>query len=411
MSSKFTGRRGVAVLASVFLAGGVLSIAAAGPVEAAVIPNPVLNITVTPPNPRLADPVRTDVQWCVPDSATAGDTFEIALPAELTHLPRSFELRDPNGILVAVASMAGTPSVATFTFNDYIDTHVNVCGTAFFESRLDESLVPGTTVTLTYVVNHVNSFTPSINIRPGTTTIGRDTARKGAYFDDVNDECRTVATGCLGWYIESALGPFQSVTVNDNAAAGTSFECARLSVLLWSVDASGALVKAFDPASLGSVITTTCNASTLQVVGTNIPSGRLMRVLVRATPAVVNPAGGVTFVNSAQVTHVVANSTPRTDDLVARRRSVLVGGDANGVVVTPAPTTTTTTIVSAVPPATTTTVVAALPPVPPPTIPPPPPGAQLPATGSKGLMLDVGLVSLLAGVALVIVAARRPKTA
>jgi hypothetical protein len=406
MSSKFTGRRGVAVLASVFLVGGVLSIASAGPVEAAVIANPVLNIVVTPPNPRLADPVRTDVQWCVPDSATAGDTFEIALPAELTHLPRSFELRDPNNTLVAVASIVGTPAVVTFTFNDYIDSHSNVCGTAFFESRLDESLVPGSTVTLTYVVNHTNTFTPSITIRPGVTTIGRDTARKGAYFDDVNDECRTVATGCLGWYIESQLGPFQSVTINDSAAAGTAFECSRLSVLLWSVDASGQLLNVFQPAA--GTVNTTCTADALQVAVTNVPAGRLVRVLVRATPAELNPAGGVTFVNSAQVTQVFPNSTVDTDNLVARRRSVLVGGDANGVVVPP--TTTTTTIAGALPPDTTTTVVAALPPVPPPTIAPPPPGAQLPATGSNGLMLDVGLAAFLAGVALVIVAARRPKT-
>jgi hypothetical protein len=408
MSSKFTGRkRGTAVLASVFLAAGVLSIAGSMPAQAAVIPNPVLNITVSPPNPRLTDPVRTDIQWCVPDSATAGDTFEIALPPELTQLPRGFGLRDPNGVLVAVASIVGTPAVATFTFNDYIDTHLNVCGTAFFESRLDQSLVPGTTVTLTYVVNHTNTFTPTITIRPGTTTIGRDTAKKGAFFDDVNDECRTVATACLGWFIESALGPFQSVTINDAAAPGTSFECSRVTVRLWSVNGSGQLLNSFDPASAGTTVTITCTPSTLQVVGTNVPSGRLLRVLVRATPQQLIPDGGVTFVNSAQVTHVLPNSTVRTDDLVASRRSALVGGDANGVV---PPTTTTTTIVGALPPDTTTTIVAALPPVPPPTIAPPPPGAQLPATGSNGLMLDVGLAAFLAGIALVIVAARRPKT-
>ncbi|HEY0518406.1 MAG TPA: Ig-like domain-containing protein, partial [Ilumatobacteraceae bacterium] len=231
-SNLFARRRvGVGFLAAVFLAGGTSSIVASMPAQAAVVPNPVLSITVTPPNPRAIDPVRTDVQWCVPDSTAAGDTFEIALPAELTGLPSGFPLRDPNGLLVATATIVGTPAVATFTFTDYVDTHVNVCGTAFFESSLSDTVVPGTHVTLTFVVNHLNSFTPSIDVQPGTTTIGRGSARKGAYFNDPNDECRTVATACLGWYIESQVGPFQSVTIDDAAAAGTTFECSRVTVL------------------------------------------------------------------------------------------------------------------------------------------------------------------------------------
>ena len=57
---------GVRILASVALVGGVSTIVASIPVDAAVIPNPVINITTTPANPQLSDAVRTDVQWCVP---------------------------------------------------------------------------------------------------------------------------------------------------------------------------------------------------------------------------------------------------------------------------------------------------------------------------------------------------------
>jgi LPXTG-motif cell wall-anchored protein len=392
------------LLASVLIVGGVSSVVASGHVEAAVIPDPVTAITVTPSNPRLTDPVRTDIAWCVPDSSTAGDTFEVALPPELVQLPRNFNLRDPDGVLVATALITGTPAVVSFTFNSYVDTHTGVCGTAFFESRLDSSLIPGTSYPLTYVVNHVTTFQPVIDVRPGVAPTGRDSAKKGAYFADPNDECRTVAEACLGWYIESQLGPFQSVTINDTAPANTTFECSQVTVRLWNVTATGALANSFSLASQGATASVTCTPGQLQVVASNIPAGLLVRVIVKATPLVLDPAGGVTFVNAATVTHVFPNSTVDEDSITAQRRSALVGGDANGVV----PTTTTST--PAVDSTTTTSIVSALPPSPLPTTVPPAAEPQLPATGSDSTMLLAGMVAFLAGgFALVIAGSRRRK--
>ena len=349
---------------------------------------------MTPPNPRIIDPVRTDLAWCVPDSATAGDTFQIALPAQLVQLPRNFNLLDPAGALVATALIDGVPPIATFTFTDYVDTHTAVCGTAFFESRLDSSVTPGTATTLTYVVNGTVTFEPVITPRPGPTPTGRTVAKKGAFFGDPNDECRTVAQACLGWFIESQVGPFASITVIDNAPAGTSFACDQLSVRLWTVDANGALVATVSLASSGATIVRTCSPTQLQVVGSDIPAGILMRVLIRTTPDAINPAGGVTFANSATVTHVLLDTTVREDNVSAQRRSARVGGDANGVIV-PAPTTTTTTLL------------AALPPVPPTTAPIVGAGPQLPATGSKSTVFEAGLVACLAGASQLLVAATR----
>lgn len=395
------------VLASVVIVGGISSVVASGQVEAAVIPDPVTAITVTPSNPRINDPVRTDIVWCVPDSSTQGDTFEVALPPQLVQLPKNFNLRDPNGVLVATAVISGTPAVATFTFNSYIDTHTGVCGTAFFESRLDSSLSPGTSYTLTYVVNQVRTFEPVITITPGTTPTGRGSAKKGAYFDDPTDECRTVAEACLGWYIESQLGPFNSVTVNDTAPAGTTFVCAQVTVRLWSVNVNGSLNQNFAPAA-GSV-SVTCSPGQLTVVASNVPADRLVRVLVKATPDVLNPAGGVTYVNAATVTHVFLNQTSDVDSISAQRRSALVGGDANGVV---PPTTTTTTAPPGVDSPTTTSIVSALPPSPPPAAGSPPAAEpQLPATGSDNTVLLAGIVVFMAGgFALAIAGSRRRKT-
>jgi LPXTG-motif cell wall-anchored protein len=410
MNTKPTVRRRFPVLAlSLIVAGAASSIVGSMPVEAATIPDPVTNITVTPADPRLSDSVRTDVTWCVPDATAAGDTFTIALPAQLVALPRGFPLRDPAGLLVANATIAGTPAIATFTFTDYVDTHVNVCGTAFFESRLDSSLTPGTTYTLTYVVNGVTTFEPTVTIRPGDTTTGRPTARKGGYFGDTTDECRTDATGCLGWYLESQLGPFSSITITDDGLAGATFECASLSVRIWSVDASGNLLNSFAPATVGVTVTTDCSPTSLQVVATNIPANRLLRVLIRATPQTIDPAGGVLFQNAALVTHVFPNQTVDTDNVAGQRRSARVGGDANGVQPPPPATTVPapTTVAGQTPSAPTTSVVAALPPVPP-TF-PVPPNAQLPATGSSSnsSLFFAGICMLIAGASLLVAARRR----
>jgi LPXTG-motif cell wall-anchored protein len=140
------------------------------------------------------------------------------------------------------------------------------------------------------------------------------------------------------------------------------------------------------------------------VVASNIPAGLLVRVIVKATPLVLDPAGGVTFVNAATVTHVFPNSTVDEDSITAQRRSALVGGDANGVV----PTTTTST--PTVDSTTTTSIVSALPPSPPPTTVPPAAEPQLPATGSDSTVLLAGMVAFLAGgFALVIAGSRRRK--
>ena len=261
-------------------------------------------------------------------------------------------------------------------------------------------------VQLTYVVNGVTTFEPAITIRPGGTTNGRPTARKGAYFDDPTDECRTVATGCLGWYIETQLGPFSSVTITDDGVVGATFECASMSVRIWSVDASGNLLTSTAPGPAGVTVTTTCSPTSLQVVATNIPAARLVRVLIRATPLAIDPAGGVLFQNTALVTHVLPNQTVDQDNVAGQRRSASAGGDGSGV--QPIPTTAPPTTVSGqTPSAPTTSVVAALPPVP--AAFPVPPNAQLPATGSSSnsSLFYAGICMLIAGASLLVVSRRR----
>jgi LPXTG-motif cell wall-anchored protein len=384
--------------------GAALSVAAVV-ANAAVIANPVTSITTSPTNPKLTDPVRTDVAWCVPDSATAGDTFTIALPPELTQLPRGFALRDPNGVVVANATIQGTPATATFTFNDYVDTHINVCGHAFFESRLSSSVSAGNSYTLRYVVNGTTNFDQVITVAPGGTTTGRDTSHKGAFFGDPTDECREAATDCIAWYVESPIGPFQSVTINDNATADVTFDCAKLTVTLWSVDANGNISQSFSPASQGATVQPTCSATGFSVVVNNVPANRLVRAVIRATPTALVPDGGVLFTNVATVTHVSSTTGSVTETVNGQRRSARVGGDANGVTLPP----TTTTIAAST---TTSSLPAVLPPVPTTTtVPEFASSPVLPATGSdhSGLLL-AGMAFLATGAVLTAASRRRGRT-
>jgi len=269
-------------------------------------------------------------------------------------------------------------------------------------------LIAGNTYTLRYVVDGGATFQPVITIAAGGVASGRDTARKGAFFDDPTDECRTVTQGCLGWYIETQVGPFQSVTVTDDGLVGASFECSLMSVRLWSVDAAGNLQSSFNPTAAGVTVTTNCSPTGFTVTATNIPANRLLRVLIRSTPNVPSASGGVTFRNVATVAQVFPNTTVDTDNVAAQRRTAEVGGDASGVL---APTTTTTTVpavVDTTPAPTTTTIAsAALPPLPPVVPFSPPPNSSLPATGSHGALLWVGLAMVLAGISLIIVSVRR----
>jgi len=208
--------------------------------------------------------------------------------------------------------------------------------------------------------------------------------------------------GCLGWFIETKVGPFQSVTISDNGLVGATFECSQMSVRLWSVDASGNLQQSFDPTAAGVTVTKTCSPAGFQLTATNIPADRLLRVLIHATPTQPAPNGGVTFKNTAVVTQVSSSTVSDQNTVTAQRRTGVAGGNANGVI----PPTTTTTVATVDTTAPTTTAVAVLPPSPPTFA--PPPNATLPATGASHTgLLWASLAMVLSGTALMIVAVRR----
>lgn len=342
---------GIRVVATAVAAVAVVSIGSSS-ATAEQIADPVVDVVVTPSNPRLGERIRTDLEFCVPDSTVEGDSFSVALPPELTSLPNGFEVRDPDdGMLVANASLTSSPVVVTFTFTDYVDTRTDVCGTAFFESRFDSSLTIGEERDLVYVVNGEAVLETPLTPRPAFGIGDSDTVGKGGFFTDNSDQCRTSVDSCLEWHVRSRVGPYDSVQILDAKIPGVSFECDEIQVTLRRVEPNGELGGYVSLAAAGVTTVIECGDS-VDVTVNDLPADLIVRLVLRGTPDAPSPVGGVIYENAAVITHIVDNEIVDRDEVSIQRRSSEVGGEAAGV--TPTTTTTTTTTL----PATTTTVAA-----------------------------------------------------
>jgi len=345
-------------LAPVFCVGlvaAVSTVAASDPAKAAELTDVTLDVIVTPTSVDPGDSIRTDVEFCVPDSAEAGDTFALSLADQLTQLPSSITLSDPDGAIVAVASISGVPAVATFELTSYVDERVDVCGTAFFESKLSGSVTANTQQTLSFVLSGGATYDTVVTVGNPDVGVDRTTARKSAVFTDSGDQCRTSLDSCMDWFVESRPGPFASVTITDDGLVDASFECATMSVRLWTLNPDGSRATDVLPGDVGATITEACTADSVDVTVSNVPADVIVRALVTATPSIASVGGDVTFLNVASVTHVAADSTSTTDDVTGRVRSSAAGGQASGVVPPSTTTTTTSPVTTTTSPVTTTT--------------------------------------------------------
>lgn len=109
----------IAVLCAALLASVVGGVVVVAPAQAALIPNAITNVTITQTTAGYYENLRVNINWCIPDNATAGDTFWLQLPDELNGLNRNFDLlKSDTGEVLAHAVYDPATNRVTFTITD-----------------------------------------------------------------------------------------------------------------------------------------------------------------------------------------------------------------------------------------------------------------------------------------------------
>jgi len=154
------------------------------------------------------EPVATTLNFCTPGSASAGDTFTVKLPQALGNWPASFQVLNPDGVVMYEVSIGGDPAVATFTFTAAGNTAANRCSIAKFGGTATK---PAGAYPLRYVVNDTQELSAGeLTVRPPAYPLPSG-EYKNAWFTTTSDECRTDPVGCLSWRLVSRVGPGATV--------------------------------------------------------------------------------------------------------------------------------------------------------------------------------------------------------
>ena len=304
----------------------VTQIGSTRPASAAELNGAITNVSVQETSVGWWGNMQVDIDWAVPDTAVAGDTFTLTLPPELSSLTNGFDLRAPDGSVVASAVVLN--GVVTFTLTDYADTHSDVAGTAFFEASWDHTeATPGSDNTLVFYTA-TQDFTD--HVAAGVIgVIDHTKGRKYGYWVDRTDQGTTNPTNALRWGLEAPQGPWDTLVFADTVSAGHAVDCAIVQVeRITSFNSGG---EALTSVALDlAAYTVTCAPSGLTV--TTGPVGDAVVVQVTYATNITDTSVG-SYNNAATIT------ADGTDEAVSSNviRSVQ-GGDGGGS------TTTTTTV-------------------------------------------------------------------
>ncbi|WP_461184299.1 DUF7927 domain-containing protein [Xylanimonas ulmi] len=313
----------------------------AAPARADVIDDAIKTVTVTPANPKPGQSLRLDLTWAVPDSATAGDTFTLALPGELVRITTAFDLpavdehgdpvRDANGAPVVAARAVVEDGLVTFTLTQYADERQNVRGTAFFEVRLSYDAQPGSTVVVEY------GLESTIEIEVGSSggsveKIDRTKPYKGGTWRDPGSGITGAEGDYLQYYVSSPGGPLQTVTVVDTLGPGQEFICpgddtapkvTMPRVLFYAFDPATGMVPTGTapetPEQVGSAVTIACGAEAgaqqMTFTVSPVPSGRYAQFVywVRVTDKTLTSYSNAASVRTSTTQEGVTTTIVRKD--------------------------------------------------------------------------------------------------
>lgn len=204
------------------LAGFTTLLLPSSPATAAVIPDAITAVSVVDDSVQYGDQVRIEVNWALPDSAAAGDTFWLQLPDVFTRHRTTFDLRSPSGEVVATAAVAADGRV-TFTATDFVASHDSVAGSAYFSVTFTSEMTGGGLITVEFPTSST-VHTDEIEVLP-FTPIDRSGPVKAGFWTDPDDQGLASPEGALTWSIASPRGPADQLRFDDEANPGQAFRC------------------------------------------------------------------------------------------------------------------------------------------------------------------------------------------
>ena len=205
----------------------------------------------------------------------------------------AFDLLAPDGSVVAKAAVVN--GLVTFTLTNYVDTHNNVHGSAFFSVRWSkaESQVTGP-VSLDFKAGS-EVFHDVVTKTGVGTTAPRTSPHKAGFW---TTQGTVTGTDALTWTLDSGSGPFNTAKFTDHLSAGQAYDCSTLRFRLLKIDANGAITSiATLPAS--KVIASSCSTSSLTATLGPAVAGQVLRVTYMTN--VTDPTLK-TYSNSADIT-------------------------------------------------------------------------------------------------------------
>ncbi len=327
-------RRRLALVVTPLLAALALTVGIGAPAQAAPIDSAITNVVVTPTNPKQGSQLTTRIDWSVPDSTKAGDTFTLTLSTHLDNLPAGFTLKDPaTGAVVATAVLSGTsPEVITFTMTSYASTHLNTRGSAYITSDFNGGSTPSNVATpFTFTTGDNRSFTTDVTPTGGP----RDYSMPSKYGSFARaDQGRDNGTDFLIYRLDTPVGPFDSAVTTDTVPAGQNwaFDCGTLTFADETPNGAGGVT----PGAAATPTTSSCSTTALSVTWPAQVDGHLYRarIAVSLTTPIPADAPAQTFLNTAQVATTVGASTI-TASASASNTQATAGGTGVGTNLTP----------------------------------------------------------------------------
>ena len=220
--------------------------------------------------------------------------------------------------------------VVTFKLTNYVDTHDNVHGSAFFNVRWNTQTVTKTgPVDLTFKAGGT-VFHDTVNNTGTVGTVVRTQPQKIGFW-----VTNGVTTGkdALAWRIETPTGPFDQATLNDNAGAGQAIDCSTVTFRLGTnLNAAGAPTTLTTlPAS--KILSQSCSATGLTAKVGPALAGQIIRVQYDVN---------ITDPNLSQYTNSVAVTVDSKKFQTISRTVKVPGAGGNGQGNTKSPTSTST---------------------------------------------------------------------